>query len=86
MNFAYGLITFVEIAITLLIIWGFYHEDKLIEFEDKMAWIIASYIRKVRKHKYMKKHNKAKSKSAVRYINNEDMEKVVYNTSTDNVA
>lgn len=86
MNFAYGLITLIEIAITLLIVWGFYHEDKLIEFEDKLAWLIASYIRKVRKQRYKKKHGKAVNKPSVRYINNEDMEKVVYNASIDNVA
>ncbi len=28
--------TFIEIALVLLIVYGYMHEDKLIEFEDKI--------------------------------------------------
>lgn len=86
MSIGYGLLTALEIGVIMLIVWGFYNEDKLIRFEDKLAWLVASYIRKHRKNKYMKKHKKAIEHTNVRYISDTDLDKVVYNTSYDSVA
>lgn len=86
MSIEFGLITAIEITVIMLIVWGFYNEDKLIKFEDKLAWLIASYITKVKRKRYMKKHKKVISKRADHYISATEMEKVIYDASLDNVA
>lgn len=47
--------TILEITAVLLLVWGFVNEDKVIEFEDKCAWLVAAYIKKVRKNKNAKR-------------------------------
>lgn len=38
-----------EVLCTLLILWGFMHEDKLIQFEDNIIFFFKYKIRKLKK-------------------------------------
>ena len=45
--------TLIEFAVALFIIWGLFHEDTLIEFEEKIAKVIKDKIRNA-KHAHVK--------------------------------
>lgn len=81
MSSAFIISTFFEIAAVLLLVWGYFNEDKLIDFEDKFAWLVAAYIRKTRKKKAMKKHIKASSSNQLRSVSKRNLNDVVYNTT-----
>lgn len=36
MSLGFTLLTIAEVLVGLFIIWGFWHEDKMVEFEDKL--------------------------------------------------
>ncbi len=36
MSVSFTLITIAEVSFGLFLIWGFWHEDKMVEFEDKL--------------------------------------------------
>ena len=55
----------IEIIASLLLIWGFIHEDKLIAFEKKFARCIAVAIRKHKRKKQIAR-KKASSPKVVR--------------------
>lgn len=45
----YGVIVF-EIAFVLFIVWGYLHESKFVEFEDKIKLLISRKIRKAKRN------------------------------------
>jgi len=47
----------IEIAVALLLIWGFINEKKFIAFEDKLARAIAISIRNHRRRKLMEQRS-----------------------------
>ena len=49
--------TTIEIAVALLLIWGFINEKKFIAFEDKLARAIAINIRNRRRRKLMEQRS-----------------------------
>ena len=49
--------TTIEIAVALLLIWGFINERKFIAFEDKLARAIAINIRNHRRRKLMEQRS-----------------------------
>ncbi len=55
MTTGFIIITFIEIAAALLLIYGFMHEEELIEFETEMAKIIRFVIKKHKKARLAKK-------------------------------
>ncbi|MDR0314857.1 MAG: hypothetical protein LBH71_02770 [Oscillospiraceae bacterium] len=50
MSATFILITLFQIALVLLLAYGFLHEDKFIKFEDKWIRLFKVYIHKVRKN------------------------------------
>lgn len=36
MSLSFTLLTIAEVLVGLFLIWGFWHEDKMVEFEDKI--------------------------------------------------
>lgn len=36
MSLSFTLLTIVEVVFGLFLIWGFWHEEKVVEFEDKI--------------------------------------------------
>lgn len=36
MSLGFTLLTITEVLVGLFIIWGFWHEDKMVEFEDRL--------------------------------------------------
>ena len=85
MEFNFILATVLEISAVLLLVWGYFNEDKLIDFEDKCAWLVAAYIRKVRKQKALKRRMKATEDARLRTISRRELQNVVYST-TDNLV
>ncbi|NCC87215.1 MAG: hypothetical protein EOM05_05040 [Clostridia bacterium] len=77
--------TFLEISLVLILVWGFANEDKIIDFEDKFAWLVAAYIRKVKRNKAIKKRQQLIYNTSFNTISNVNTKKIVYHTS-DNVA
>lgn len=53
MTGAQSLLITIEIAVTLLIVWGLIHEDKLIAFEKRIAKYFSVLARKHRKRKQL---------------------------------
>ncbi|MEG0978651.1 MAG: hypothetical protein RR911_03445 [Oscillospiraceae bacterium] len=81
MSTAFIFSTFLEISAVLFLVWGFYNEDKLIDFEDKFAWLVAAYIRKVKKQKAHKKQMQTVSATNVRTASGRNLHNVVYDSS-----
>jgi|GEM_PF-4230130 len=77
--------TILEIVAVILLVCGFANEDKLIEFEDKCAWLVAAYIRKVKRNKATKKHQQAIYNTKLRTISRKNTQDIVYHT-TNRVA
>lgn len=77
--------TFLEISLVLILVWGFANEDKIIDFEDKCAWLVAAYIRKVKKNKAIKKRQHLIYNTNFNTISNANTKEIVYHTS-DSVA
>lgn len=51
MSAIFAITTIVEIAVAVLLIWGFINERKIVAFEDKLARAIAIHIRNHRRRK-----------------------------------
>jgi len=62
MTGAQSLLITIEIAVTLLIVWGLIHEDKLIAFEKRIAKYFSVLARKHRKRKHLARQKQAASK------------------------
>ncbi len=73
--------TILEITAVLLLVWGFANEDKVIEFEDKCAWLVAAYIRKVRRNKNAKKLAQKNHNPNLRAIPHNKISKHTHHTS-----
>lgn len=42
-------VIFIEVVATILIVWGFLHEDKVVAFEDRIIKAIRKKIRKAKR-------------------------------------
>lgn len=81
MSTAFIFTTVFEISAVLLLVWGYMHEDKVIEFEDKFAWLVAAYIRKVKKQKALKKRMQPSTTTQLRTVSRRKMQDVVYDST-----
>lgn len=54
MSVAFALKTLIELALILLLVYGFYHEDKVIAFERNVKKIFRYYVKQYKKAKKAK--------------------------------
>ncbi len=54
MTMGFILRTIAEVAVVAFLIWGFFHEDKFIRFEDRLARIVAGNIRRLQRRRALK--------------------------------
>ena len=55
MTIGFILRTIAEVAVVAFLIWGFWHEDKFIRFEDRLARIVVVNIRRMKRRRALKK-------------------------------
>lgn len=55
MTIGFILHTIAEVAVVAFLIWGFWHEDKFIRFEDRLARIVVVNIRRMKRRRALKK-------------------------------
>ena len=55
MTIGFILRTIAEVALVAFLIWGFWHEDKFIRFEDRLARIVVVNIRRMKRRRALKK-------------------------------
>lgn len=55
MTIGFILRTIAEVAVVAFLIWGFWHEDKFIRFEDRLARIVVGNIRRMKRRRALKK-------------------------------
>lgn len=60
MSAAFAIRTLIELAVGILLVYGFMHEDKMIEFEQNIKRIVIGNIRRC-----IRKHNERKIDKAI---------------------
>lgn len=63
MSTTLSIIIIAEVLFTLLIVWGFMHEEKFVAFEDKIIFAVLRYFRKRRAAKEIARREKINEKA-----------------------